>query len=342
MGCRSEDDISDTRCDKAVSVGSKRIAGHHLEPGVAYLACLFPSCPQCPRGYSTLATCFTFRTAPHGRLIFHAVEYSRFLVGVEWKGSNIRPTSKYTGAGFLEVLACWSDQPCVFRCARDQVLASAGAYTMPTDLSRFSVYVELRRSRKPFFYAFFERRTLEPSPPCDASVSPYGPSAVRLSWLPWGRRFHGYQVSWCRVLGKCTSVLLPRNATSVIVKDLPPFERYHYYIQSFRSYSNSSDIIYSERAAAVWKVRTSFEMVMYLKMLVEFLMAAILVLGASLLLGSVVALLIRRGRGTAAENDDEVEADARAAEEAASQGGDHRRPRRRPHGPPRVHSRGDC
>lgn len=283
-----------------------------------------------------VATCFAFRTAARKRPLFTPVEESPFLVGIEWPRQRFasRPSSSSKA---LQVLACWSEAACDFHCADDQAEVHTGGYMLPTDLYRFSVYIGLHTARQMMFSAFFDRKMAEPSPPCHVTVRPYGSMAVKLTWRMLGQRLDGFLVSWCRTGGTCASLPLPPNRTSVIIRNLPPLPRFHYFIRSFRGKLNLSNVTYSSPALASWKVHTSFEMVMYLKMLVEFIVAALLAGGAALVLGFILAIR-ERGHVVAGEGG---EADAAAAEAAATQGDHRRHPRRRQPQLQRVSSRGD-
>ncbi|XP_064482626.1 uncharacterized protein LOC135395325 isoform X2 [Ornithodoros turicata] len=326
-GCGSRSD--DIWCERSVISTNNDAIERNLEPAAVYLACLYPACQHCRGGFSSLATCFTLRTAPVNRSSFVAVKHSPFLLEVKWKG--VKSKDQYTGGGLLQAQVCWDSQPCIFQCFQDQVPASSGSYELPADLTRFSVNVELLRARKPLFYYHFERGTVEPGPPCEASVQPFGSSSIKLSWRPLGH-FDGYRVSWCPIVGPCSFVHVPNNISSVILSNMPPFRRYHYKIETYRSYPNSSRKIYSKAEMAPWKVHSIYEIVMYLKMLVEFLMAAVLCSGGFSFICYVVAVRIHGGVIEEEEEDDHSD---------TAQHGDHRRIRRRPRRPARVHSRGD-
>ncbi|XP_064469217.1 uncharacterized protein LOC135383846 [Ornithodoros turicata] len=325
VGCRPPQGNNNIACIPRTSTEIvSQFMSDYLEQLTTYLACVFAPCMKCPGGYSPLAACFAFRTKPRKKINFRSVEESPFLIGVKWQGFSKKLHGKTAS---LLVLICWSERSCDFQCAEDHVDTRAGVYMVPSNLLRFSVFIGVYTSRK-LFSSFFDSKKIEPNPPCHVMVRPYGASSVKLTWKVFGHMYDGFQVSWCPWVGTCFAAVLPANQTFVVIGDVSPFRKFYYNVQTFRG--NSSNVTYSEPVTAHWKARTNFEVAMYLKMLVEFLMAAVFAGGAAILLGFILVVRDQHADGA---NDGDVD---------ASQRGDHRRVfRHRQPRPRRVCSRGD-
>lgn len=331
FGCRSASAAEDIHCVPRIARHDAPVTGSVFGPSAKYVACVFPACSTCPGGFSTVATCFASRAQKRKRR-FKPVEQSPFLVGIHWHTENI--PNRYANAEgiVLKILACWSQLPCVYQCADDQVEARTGSYMLPTDLFRFSVYIGLHTAGRMIFSAFFERKAAESSPPCEVTVRAAGPRKVTITWTMFGHRRDGFLVSMCPAAGPCASVALPPNQTSVGIGNLPPSERLRYFVRSFRGNPSSPNVTYSVPAAASWKVDAIFDMM-------EFLMAAVLAVADLVLLGFLMAM--RRRCYVPQGGGEHGEAEAAPRGLVASQG-DHRGLHRLlPPQPQRVTSRGD-
>ncbi|CAN8014199.1 unnamed protein product, partial [Ixodes persulcatus] len=187
-----------------------------LEPGLKYLACVFGSCgPGCgicaplrpgKKAGKSRHVFFTFYSVS-----FRAVEYSPFLVGLEWRrtmaassastsepGAPASDTQRTVGR--LGVTACWTRKHCSLTCGPEEAVSTSGSfgsYRLPVDLFRASVIFRVRAMTAPdpgttLFKAAFHQKRLEPSAPCDVSVRTLGWSVVRVTWTSWPLRLDGF------------------------------------------------------------------------------------------------------------------------------------------------------
>ncbi|XP_077564756.1 uncharacterized protein LOC144180251 [Haemaphysalis longicornis] len=139
-----------------------------LDHSRRYLACWFGACgPAC-------AFCARVRPGSRVGVSLRPVEYSPFLVGVEWQrllpgaprsfATALRkhgPMSRYR----LGVTTCWSakDVHCTFRCGPEETVmlaGSAGSFSVPADLYSRTVLIQVRSlgSKSSAFKAAFHRR----------------------------------------------------------------------------------------------------------------------------------------------------------------------------------------
>ncbi|XP_065288669.1 uncharacterized protein [Dermacentor albipictus] len=333
-----------------------------MDASQRYLACVFGTCgPAC-------AFCTRVQPGSGIGVSLRSVEYSPFLVGVEWRRvltfaslaatlRRRRPARRYR----IGVTTCWSwkEQPCTLRCGPEEPVSlsgPAGSFSVPADLYSGSVQLRVRglgrdRPGAAVFRAYFHRKQVEPSSPCDVTVRTLGWSVVRLSWKARPHaQLDGFQVHWCRAdstLSRgCSQLHLPRNVSSVVLMGLVPFLRYTYRLRSFRGDPNSSDVLFSLPTTATRRDRLSFELFLYTEMLVVFLLAGALTLVALLTIGFI--LMRALGLTTFLDMEpNEMAAGPGGARENQAQG-DHRRHvpggarrRRGPAALPRVRSRGD-
>ncbi|XP_077535767.1 uncharacterized protein LOC144148040 [Haemaphysalis longicornis] len=330
-----------------------------LDHSRRYLACWFGACgPAC-------AFCARVRPGSRVGVSLRPVEYSPFLVGVEWQrllpgaprsfATALRkhgPMSRYR----LGVTTCWSakDVHCTFRCGPEETVmlaGSAGSFSVPADLYSRTVLIQVRSlgSKSSAFKAAFHRRRAEPDPPCDATVRTLSWSAVRIRWTASAHRVDGFHVKWCRAGSlsprACSGADLPRNASSVVLKGLAPFIRYKYTVRSFRKTSNGTGVLYSSSSVASRRSRLSFELFLYAEMLMIFALGAALTLMAMLTVGYVVIRALGLRRFFVME-DAELVAPPGGARENRGEG-DHRRHivgaarRRRGAALRRINSHGD-
>ncbi|XP_077524650.1 uncharacterized protein LOC144136294 [Amblyomma americanum] len=314
-----------------------------LDASQRYLACVFGTCgPAC-------AFCARVQPGSGIGVSLRAVEYSPFLVGVEWRrllavpslDSKLRrhPARKYR----LGVATCWTrgEDPCTLKCAPEEpvtLVGPEGSFSVPADLYSGSVLLRVRsmgqqRTGAAVFKAVFHRKQVEPSPPCDVTVRTLGWSVVRLNWKVWPHTRHdGFQVTWCRTDSAlprtCSTLYLPRNVSSVVLMGLVPFLRYTYKLRTYRGDPNGSDVLFSPPSLASRRNRLSFELFLYTEMLVVFLLAGALTLVALLTIGFILIRALGLVNFLDAEPD-ELAAEAGGVRENQGQG-DHRR-----HGPAR-------
>ncbi|XP_037515968.1 uncharacterized protein LOC119393193 [Rhipicephalus sanguineus] len=329
-----------------------------------YLACVFGTCGT--------ACAFCTRVQPGSGIgvSLRSVEYSPFLVGVEWRRvltfSSLAATLRRRHSAHryrIGVTTCWSwkEESCTLQCGPEEPVTlsgPAGSFSVPADLYSGSVQLRVRglgrdRPGAAVFRAHFRRKELEPSRPCDVTVRTLGWSVVRLSWKARPHaQLDGFEVHWCRADSAlprgCSDLHLPRNVSSVVLMGLVPFIRYKYSLRSFRGDPNSSDVLFSMPTTATRRDRLSFELFLYTEMLVVFLLAGALTLVALLTIG----FILMRALGLTTFLDvepNEMAAGPGGARESQAQG-DHRRHvpgvarRRRAAAAaalPRVRSRGD-
>ncbi|XP_077484521.1 uncharacterized protein LOC144094464 [Amblyomma americanum] len=332
---------------------------HVLDASQPYLACAFGSCGR------ACAFCARVRPGSGIGVSLRAVEYSPFLVGIEWRrlisfsslASSLRRRSKHKYR--LGLTTCWSTRhlPCTFHCAPEEpvtLVGPEGSFSVPADLYNGSVQLRVRslgggRHEAAVFKAFFHGKQVEPSRPCDVTVRSLGWSTVRLRWkaLPHSR-LDGFQVSWCRIDSglprACSTRYLPHNVTSVVLMGIVPFLRYRYQVRAYRGDPNVSDVLFSPPSTASRTDRLSFELFLFAEKLVVFLLAGALTVAALLTIG----LILTRVLGLTAFFDMEpaalVGAPGAARENQAQGDHRHRLPagrRRWAAALPRVRSRGD-
>ncbi|CAN7937768.1 unnamed protein product, partial [Ixodes hexagonus] len=346
------------------SGSSKVLPTRFLETGRRYLVCVFGSCgPGC-------GICAPVRTGK--RLSFRAVEYSPFLVGLEWRRTVIVSPAPIAGPPAATsdyqrtverfgVTACWTqtEKHCHLKCGPEEAVPtpdSFGSYRLPADLFHGSVLFRVRAMTGPaagttLFRAAFHQKRLEPREPCDVTVRTLGWSVVRITWTSWPLRTDGFQaildrpsqVTWCRAEGPdiCSHLQLPRNASSVVLVGLLPFLRYQYTVRSFRGNPNDSDVLFSAPVVATRKDKLTFELFLYTEMLVVFLLAGMLTIVALLM----ITFILFKGLGLSwvLGADDDGAMVVMPPRERHAQG-DHRRhmlARGRRNTLPRIHSRGD-
>ncbi|XP_070393917.1 uncharacterized protein [Dermacentor albipictus] len=345
--------------------GAKRIGGgeqeqdypwHVRDAPQLYLACVFGACgPAC-------AFCARVQPGSGIDVSLRAVEYSPFLVGIEWRRILTVPPleSKLRNSSAREyhlgVTTCWSweNQPCKLRCSpeeRVKLVGNSGSFSVPADLYSGSVQLRVRnRGQKgpPFFRAAFHRKQIEPSPPCDVTVHTVGWSMVRLNWKTWPHaRLDGFEVSWCRsdsmLPRACSTLYLPRNVSSVVLVGLMPFLRYRYKVRSYKGDPNASDLLYSTPSIASRKHWLSFELFLYMEMLIVFLLAGTLALVALVTIGFILTRALALAAFLDVEPVDLVGGAGFPHENQAQ--GDHRLDplgrRRGATALSRIHSRGD-
>ncbi|XP_070393919.1 uncharacterized protein [Dermacentor albipictus] len=188
----------------------------------------------------------------------------------------------------------------------------------------------------------------EPSPPCDVTVHTVGWSMVRLNWKTWPHaRLDGFEVSWCRsdsmLPRACSTLYLPRNVSSVVLVGLMPFLRYRYKVRSYKGDPNASDLLYSTPSIASRKHWLSFELFLYMEMLIVFLLAGTLALVALVTIGFILTRALALAAFLDVEPVDLVGGAGFPHENQAQ--GDHRLDplgrRRGATALSRIHSRGD-
>ncbi|KAH6929876.1 hypothetical protein HPB50_006439 [Hyalomma asiaticum] len=330
-----------------------------------YLACVFGTCgPAC-------AFCTRVQPGSGIGVSLRSVEYSPFLVGVEWRRvltfSSLAATLRRHRSARsyrIGVTTCWTwkEESCTLRCGPEEPVTlsgPAGSFSVPADLYSGSVQLRVRglgrdRPGAAVFRAYFQRKQLEPSSPCDVTVRTLGWSVVRLSWKSRQHaQLDGFQVRWCRADSTlphgCSELQLPRNVSSVVLMGLVPFIRYKYTLRSFKGDPNGSDVLFSMSATATRRDRLSFELFLYTEMLVVFFLAGALTLVALLTIGFILMRALGLTTFLDVEPNDLV-AGPGGARECQAQG-DHRRhvpgvAARRRRGAaaaplPRVRSRGD-
>ncbi|XP_070393922.1 uncharacterized protein [Dermacentor albipictus] len=189
---------------------------------------------------------------------------------------------------------------------------------------------------------------IEPSPPCDVTVHTVGWSMVRLNWKTWPHaRLDGFEVSWCRsdsmLPRACSTLYLPRNVSSVVLVGLMPFLRYRYKVRSYKGDPNASDLLYSTPSIASRKHWLSFELFLYMEMLIVFLLAGTLALVALVTIGFILTRALALAAFLDVEPVDLVGGAGFPHENQAQ--GDHRLDplgrRRGATALSRIHSRGD-
>ncbi|XP_064472771.1 uncharacterized protein LOC135387560 [Ornithodoros turicata] len=209
-------------------------------PGNSNLTfCSAVPCKKCLGGFNNSTYCTTLWTRDPF-LRFEAVAVSDFMIRLNW-------SAHYSAKESFLIRTCVSEGSCYTNCFRESIRAKKGIYTLPTDLWRFKVTVDVYRMDGTTLYQkHFRSKRLAPDKPCFSTGIVKSWTEVRLYWWPHDESSDGHIVSWCddkpeeawpmglllnSTRGTCT---VDAVGSSVTITQLSPFSRHVFSVTAYR------------------------------------------------------------------------------------------------------------